>query len=434
MNSTIMTVICFSAFAISIFISYKKKLNTGLLSMAFAYLIGCFLMNLKVSDIIDLFPVRIMFLLFSVCLFYGYAIQNGTMNVIADHIIYRFRKKSKLLPFVLYILSFGLTVMGASPPAISSFLAPICIIIGESTGIHYLIMLVLISLGSSAGSLVPWGQGGLILRGILETSNYKKLAIAIPVKICFNLFITGLIALVIIYIVFKAYKTKALDIQKPVGFNCVQKKTLLILCFVLALVMIPSIMDTFYPNLKLSGVVRILDIQMLSILGAVICSILKLGDERKVLLEAVPWNTIVLVSGVCMLFGVVTKTGLFDSLIQILDHNLSEVVIGCLFILLAGFMSFFSGAMSVVIPLLLPIAIQICSTGLYSVTALASAITIGAVMTCMSPFSTAGSFILSCIQEPAERDKMFGKQFLTTCLLFIVPIILMSIGFYSILE
>ena len=138
MNSTAMAVICLAAFAISILISYRRKLNTGVLAMAFAYLIGCFLMGLPVKDVVAQFPVKMLFLLFSVCFFYGYAIQNGTLQIIADHIIYRFRNKTKFLPFILYLLAFGLAVMGASAPAISSFLAPVCIIIGASTGIHYL--------------------------------------------------------------------------------------------------------------------------------------------------------------------------------------------------------------------------------------------------------------------------------------------------------
>ena len=36
MNSTAKAVICLAAFAISILISYRRKLNTGVLAMAFA--------------------------------------------------------------------------------------------------------------------------------------------------------------------------------------------------------------------------------------------------------------------------------------------------------------------------------------------------------------------------------------------------------------
>ena len=74
--------------------------------MAFAYLIGCFILKLSINDVVGLFPVKILFLMFSVCFFYGYAIQNGTLQIIASHIIYRFRGRTKFLPFVLYFLAF----------------------------------------------------------------------------------------------------------------------------------------------------------------------------------------------------------------------------------------------------------------------------------------------------------------------------------------
>ena len=172
---------------------------------------------------------------------------------------------------------------------------------------------------------------------------------------------------------------------------------------------------------------------MLSIVGAVVCALLRLGDEKKVLLESVPWNTIILVSGVCMLLGVTEATGIFGSVTDILNTNLSQTAIGCILVLLGGFMSFFSGAISVVVPLFLPMVLTVSAGGGHSPTALASAITIGAIMTCTSPFSTAGSFVLSCLPDGKMRDQIFGRQFLLTCLTFIVPVALMALGFYNIL-
>ena len=433
MNSTAVAIICLAAFALSIFISYHRKLNTGVLAMAFAYLIGCFILKLSINDVVGLFPVKILFLMFSVCFFYGYAIQNGTLQIIASHIIYRFRGRTKFLPFVLYFLAFFMAFLGAAAPAVSSFMAPVCIMIGASTGIHYLILLVLICLGSGAGTLVPWGQAGVIIRGIIEDSDFAADAAPISSNICVNMFITGLIALIIVYLLFKGYRASPCEIKKPEKLNTVQKKTLAVLLTVLALVLVPAILNTLHPMEMMQRFSRLFDIQMLSIVGAVVCALLRLGDEKKVLLESVPWNTIILVSGVCMLLGVTEATGIFGSVTDILNTNLSQTAIGCILVLLGGFMSFFSGAISVVVPLFLPMVLTVSAGGGHSPTALASAITIGAIMTCTSPFSTAGSFVLSCLPDGKMRDQIFGRQFLLTCLTFIVPVALMALGFYNIL-
>lgn len=431
MNSTAVAVICLAAFALSIFLSYRRKLNTGILSMAFAYLIGCFIMNLTVNDVVGFFPVKILFLLFSVCFFYGYAIQNGTLQIIASHIIYRFRNKTKFLPFILYLLAFFMAVLGASAPAVSSFLAPVCMAISAGTGIHYLIMLVLICLGSGAGSLVPWGQGGLIIRGIVEGSGFSSDAVFITAKICLNLFFTGLIALFLVYLLFKGYLASPCAIQKPEKMNSVQKKTLAVLGIVLGLVLIPTMLHTLFPSETFRHFSQLFDIQMLSVVGAAVCALLRLGNEKKILVESVPWNTIILVCGVCMLLSVTEYTGIFDSITDILNTSLPQTAIGCILVLLGGFMSFFSGAISVVVPLFLPMVLTISADGGHSPVALASALTIGAVMTCTSPFSTAGSFVLSCLPDSNMRDQIFGKQFLLTCFLFTVPIVLTLTGAYN---
>ena len=206
MNSATVTVLCLLIFAALIILSFKQKLNLGLLSLGTAYLIGCFILNLSVSEIVALIPVKIVFMLVSVCLFYGYSVQNGTMKVLTTKIIYRFRKHYQIMPFILYILSFTLGVLGASAPAITSLMAPICILIAESMQIHYLIVVVLIGFGSAGGSLVPWGQGGLIIRGILENTIYATQSTSLSLKICLNMFITGLLALLFVYFFYKAYK------------------------------------------------------------------------------------------------------------------------------------------------------------------------------------------------------------------------------------
>lgn len=435
MNSNLFPMIlCLVCFVSAVIISYYRKVNTGILSLAFAYLIGCFVLNMKVNEVIALFPVKILFLLFSVCLFYGYAIQNGTLKILSDHVIYRFRSHTKFLPFVLYFLSFGLAALGASAPAISSFMGPICMIIAEATGIHYLIMLLILCIGAGSGSLLPWSQGGLIIRGVIETTNFADSASEITTHICINLFITGLVALIIAYFVLKAYKAKPYEIEKVDKFNTVQKKTLCILVLVISLVLIPTILNTLHPVPALQHFARLFDIQMLSIIGAALCALFKLGDEKKVILSSIPWNTIVLVCGVCVFLGVANTTGFTESLLNLINLASSQKIIAIILIMIGGFLSFFTGALTVVVPMLLPAALTIAEQNGFSGVILASALVIGATTTSMSPFSTGGSFILSCIPDIQKQERMFNVQFLFTCLMFLIPIVLSILNVYSIFS
>lgn len=433
MSSTTLAAVCLLSIAASILFAYRFRLNTGLLAIIFTYGIGCFLMDLSVGEVISLFPVKILFLLFSVCLFYGYAIDNGTLQIIADNIIYLFRSHTRMLPFVLYFLAFLLALLGASAPAVSSFLAPVCIAIGAKTGIHYLIMVVLVSQGACAGSSIPWGQGGLIIRGIVESTSYADQASSIALKVCINHFFTGLICLFLVYFALKGYRAKPCHMEKPRSFNQVQKKTLIVLLTVLFFVLVPTLLDTFYPGSVFARVSKLFDIQMLSIIGAVICALLKLGSEREILARYVPWNTIVMVCGICMLLGVTGKTGIFDAISSQIDAGMHGFLISCIFVLIAGFMSFFTGALTVVTPMFLPVALSISAAAGLSPSALASAVVIGATITAISPFSSGGSFILSCMRDEKLQAQMFNKQIILTFLLWLVPIILSGSGFFGLL-
>ncbi len=49
-------------------------------------------MCLKLSDVIELCPVKIFFIIFSITLFYNFALFNGALEKLASHILYEWRK------------------------------------------------------------------------------------------------------------------------------------------------------------------------------------------------------------------------------------------------------------------------------------------------------------------------------------------------------
>ena len=65
---------------ISISFGYKLKINTGFFAMAFAYIIGCYILDLKPAEVISMWPIRIFYTIFSVSLFYNFAMANGTLE------------------------------------------------------------------------------------------------------------------------------------------------------------------------------------------------------------------------------------------------------------------------------------------------------------------------------------------------------------------
>ena len=75
-----MSWIVVGAIILAIALGYKTRINIGLFAIAFAYLIGCFAMGMSPKEVINLWPLKIFFIIFSASLFYSFAIINGTLN------------------------------------------------------------------------------------------------------------------------------------------------------------------------------------------------------------------------------------------------------------------------------------------------------------------------------------------------------------------
>ena len=70
---------------ISVAIGYKCKINVGIIAMAFAYIFGCFVLGLKSSAVIAMWPTSLFYFILMVSFFYGIAMTNGTLMLIAEN-------------------------------------------------------------------------------------------------------------------------------------------------------------------------------------------------------------------------------------------------------------------------------------------------------------------------------------------------------------
>ncbi len=112
--------LCIAAIIISIFLGWKFKFNTGIIAMGFAFVIGICVMGMKASEIIAFWPTTIVFYLLSIALFFNYATENGTMNVLGQKLLHAMGGNAKLVPFAVAVVSaiVGGLGAGASTPAI----------------------------------------------------------------------------------------------------------------------------------------------------------------------------------------------------------------------------------------------------------------------------------------------------------------------------
>ena len=143
--------LCLAAIFISILIGWKYKLNTGIIAMAFAYMIGYFGLGLSVNDVIKFWPVNIVFYLLSIALLFNYATINGTMDSLGKKLLYWMGGNAKAIPLAIALVCavIGGLGAGASTPAI---IGPFAFAMALSAGVSPVLTAICIAFGNLLGS------------------------------------------------------------------------------------------------------------------------------------------------------------------------------------------------------------------------------------------------------------------------------------------
>ena len=417
--------------ALAIVLNYKFGVNMGVTGLAVAWIAGCIVMGLKVKDVVALWPNSVVFQLMSITLFFGFAVVNGTMQAIANHLLYKVRNQTWMIAFAIFFIGFILGALGCPPPAANAICAVIGFSVGLPAGLHPMIIAWAVCMGANLGCCLPWASQGSVVNNTIAANGYEAEAYGMTLEFLLGYFVVTFVILLILYIVFKGHKLGAVKVEKPEPFSPAHKKSLVMILIVVALVVVPSLLKLFISAPWLDTLSRCADIQMLGMVGFVICSLMKLADEKAVI-RSVPWNTIVLVGGIGLLMNVATQAGVVDVISGWMSTSVPTFAITAFLCLLGGFLSFFSGGINTVFPMLAPLVVGLASsTGIKPVT-MFIAILLGACFTAISPFSTGGAILMSNCADDKTRAKLPAMQLGLAVGSLIFAIVLCLVGFVGI--
>ena len=408
-----MSIIVVAAIVVAVALGYKTKINIGLFAIAFAYLIGCFGMGLSPSDVIGMWPLKIFFIIFSVCLFYSFATVNGTLEKLAEHLIYHCRKMPQLLPFAVFFTATLIAAMGAGYYTVLAFMAPITLLLCQRTGMGLIVGGLAVNYGALSGANFMSSQSGIIFRGLMTNAGISDNDAFIN---AFGIFVSTLIIPLVVISVFafltregRAMKTAMFDASEPAALNREQKITLWLTLAMMAIVLAAPIAHIALPdNGTITFINAKMDIGLIASIFSVIALLLKLGDERKAM-ASVPWGTLVMICGVGMLISVAIKAGTIDVLASWIGGSIPPLLVPVVFGVVAAFMSLFSSTLGVVTPALFPMVLPISQSLGLEPMVLFVAIVVGAQATSISPFSSGGSLILGSCTSEQSRTSLFPQ-------------------------
>lgn len=404
--------ITFLAIVISIAYGFKTKRNAGFLAIAFAYLIGCFVLDMKPSEVISCWPMKIFLYVLSVSLFFNFAAQNGTLEKLSLTILYAFRKAPKTLLFVLFFVNLFMAAMGVGNMPVVALFAPIMIMICYKTGIDFLVGAIAINAGSIAGANFMTSVNGVVFRSLIDEAGFTEESFTYSAIIFVISIILPLIIL-IGYTLLKGKKNSDLSevvLEKPEPFTKSQLNNLMLMGVMLLIVLVVPILKSIMPNVAIISFINSkIDIAFVSIIFAVIALFMKLGEEKKIIAKA-PWNTLLLLGGVGMLINIATKAGLVEVLSGWISGNIPAAILPVMFALVGGFMSFFSSTIGVVCPAIFPMIPSIAESSGIAPVVLFVSLVLGAQAAAISPFSAAGSMLVGACTDEKVYNKLFREQ------------------------
>lgn len=416
------------AFILAIFLNWKYQINMGIVSICAAFFIGCFLLDTSPGTLKEFIPIKVIFPVVSITLFYGFALENGTLQKLVQRLLHNDKRKPTLLPILIFLICVCMGLLGIDAGSTVIIMAPISMTLTTLMGLDVVTVAAALLMGAPMGGNYMFGNGGNIIRALLEENMSMEQSLSTAATGFWDGTIVFTILFFLVFFV-RLVRTKDRLVSEsavPKGlapsqpFTPLQKKNLILIGAVVFFVAVSSILSVAFPGTPLTHFAKKMDIGFLALFGSLIASCMNLGDLNHILRKHVPWKILIMLSGISVLMGVAKACGLIEFLSNALSENVPVLLIPAAVVLIAGVMSLFSSAISVVIPTLFPMVPAIAASCGLPLGLIYSCIVLGASLTGTSPFSTGGALVIGSTPENKARDKLVYQQLLIAviCLIF----------------
>jgi len=401
--------LCAAAIVLVIVLGYSTKTNIGLWAIAAAYLLGVFVLGLKPSDVVTLWPIKIFMMLFSVTFFYGYAALNGTLEKLALKVVYASRNIPWLIAIVLFLTATAISGIGAGDGA-TVMLIPIAISIARISGMNYFLAAVSVVSGVSIGGFSPISMIGIFIRELADqVGGYGPAAVnAFGHTALLQSAALFSVVFTVSYVIFKGYRVKTPVLDKPEPFDGQQVRTLIVIGIFVGILLAAPLLQILIPAVPFFARLHAnIYLTFIAFICSILASLLHLGDEKRVFAR-VPWHALTTICGMGMLIAVVGKSGAIELMSDYLSD--SSLPAGLVQVLLAAF----SGTMSLFVS-----GFVVNTTFFALVPGLAeglvinpgmlfAAIAVGSIATAVSPFSGGGGLVVASIEDDEKRTRVFN--------------------------
>lgn len=403
---------------VAIALGFFRKLNVGLLCMAFAVVLGR-LAGFKEANVMAGWSTSLFLMLLGVTFLFSIAQSNGTLELFARKVVAMSGKQTKMIPIAIYLMTTFLAAIGPGTIPVMALTMPISMALAAETGISPLMLAPITVLGSAAGGISPIAPTGIIGISLASAQGIK----GIDMPYFYNSLMAETIWAAILYLALGGHKLKTQKILKQSDLPAFNRDQWITMAGVIAMVLIVLVTKA--------------NVGLIAFLIGAALLLLKVADERKSI-TCIPWGTLILVCGVGVLMNLAIKLKGIELLAKFLSTLMTENTASFIIGLTAGIMSWFSSTSGVVMPTLIPTVASLQNAvGNVSALDLVSAITNSAHTAGTSPASTGGALAMAAYAAnahitPEQQNKLFIQMFIVAACGVVVVSALAGLGLYRI--
>ncbi|MEG2347525.1 MAG: SLC13 family permease [Cetobacterium sp.] len=377
-------------------LGFLKKINVGILAITGAGILSYLNPNFNPKNLAKGFSGSLFLTLLGISFLFCIIQNNGVLEKIVKSFVIKIGKKIILIPIIIYLV--GLLVAAVGPgciPAVILVLA-ISVPLAHKSGYNPIMLMLIGSAATYAGRFTSITPEGILVNKLLNDQGINN--IIMPLFI--NATLVTVLLSIIFFFAYKGHKVKVIENgnnnqnDEELKFNTNDK-----LCLLGIITLI-----VFITVLKM-------DVGISGFIIGVFLILMKVDTEKNVL-KIIPWNTIVMVTGVGVLMSFVISSGGIKLLTEYLSAIMTNRTAGMISGIMAGSMSWFSSTLGVVLPTLLPTVGGIIEN-------LGSNIPPGDIVTSIavtssfagfSPMSTIGALVIAALSSDAIFSKLDSKK------------------------
>ena len=389
------------ALLVTIVVSCTMRLHVGFLAIALAWLVGLYA-GIGANQVMAGFPTRLFLTLAGVTLLFSQAQANGTLDRIARRAVLYCRGNVGIIPMMFFVLAFVLASVGPGNIASTAIIAPMAMAVAGQVGIPAFLVAIMVGNGANAGAVSPIAPTGGIVNSIMadvgligfEWHNYFNNMAAHTVVAFGAYFLLGGMKLM------GRHHTGEIKVPGSAGTEETADWSFDRSHYVTMSVIVALIVGVIFFGVNIG---------MGAFAGAVLLSLLKVGDELKAV-KLMPWRVIMMVCGVTVLISLLNETGGLDLFTRLLAGISTPDSVTAVVSFSTGFISIYSSTSGVVLPAMLPTVPGLAEQlGGVEPIAIASAMNVGGHLVDVSALSTLGALCMAAAPKTEDARVLFNK-------------------------